>query len=109
MENGVIPRETVGTSYYIAPEVIQSDYDEKCDMWSIGVILHILLSGRPPFDGKNDREIIRNILSFNFDIQIPEMRNVSYKAIDVVQQLITQDSTRRYSAYEVLEHDWVYY
>jgi len=51
----------VGTAYYIAPEVLNMKYDEKCDLWSIGVILYIMLSGFPPFNGKDDYEIIKNI------------------------------------------------
>jgi calcium-dependent protein kinase len=52
---------TFGTPYYIAPEVIRGIYNEKCDLWSCGVILFILLTGKPPFDGKNEEEITQNV------------------------------------------------
>ena len=51
----------IGTSYYIAPEVLQLDYDERCDIWSAGVILYILVTAAPPFDGNDDREIMENV------------------------------------------------
>ena len=43
--------EAVGTPYTVAPEVIRGSYDEKCDLWAIGVITYLLLSGEPPFGG----------------------------------------------------------
>ena len=42
-------------SYYLAPEIMEANYDERCDIWSLGVILYILLSALPPFDGNNDK------------------------------------------------------
>jgi calcium-dependent protein kinase len=53
--------QRLGTPYYIAPEILKKKYDEKCDIWSIGVILHILLCGSPPFQGRNDDLIFEQI------------------------------------------------
>ena len=44
----------VGTSYYVAPEVIAKKYDERCDIWSLGVLLHVIVSASPPFPGDDD-------------------------------------------------------
>jgi len=53
--------QIVGTSYYIAPEVLAKNYTQKSDLWSLGVIFFMLLSGRCPFGGTNDFEIQENV------------------------------------------------
>ena len=52
-----------GTPYYIAPEIFGNNgYGKKCDLFSFGVIIYILLCGYPPFNGNNDEKIMTNIL-----------------------------------------------
>ncbi len=53
--------EIIGTPYYIAPEVLQQKYTSKCDIWSIGVVTYILLSGNPPFNGNKDDDILEKV------------------------------------------------
>jgi calcium-dependent protein kinase len=50
-----------GSCYYVAPEILSGTYDMRCDVWALGVILHIFLAGCPPFNGESDFKIFRAI------------------------------------------------
>lgn len=96
-----------GTPYYIAPEVISQSYDEKCDEWSCGVILYILLCGSPPFNGKNDIEIMEAVRKGKFTFDRPEFAMVSQEAKDLISKLLTVNIHQRISAEDALEHPWL--
>jgi|JI10StandDraft_1071094.scaffolds.fasta_scaffold364048_1 calcium-dependent protein kinase len=101
--------EKLGTAYYIAPEVIKKKYNEKCDLWSCGVIMYILLSGEPPFnDPKADNEaIMKKVEKGKYDISKGVWKAVSAEAKDLIKKLLTYDPADRISAEEALKHPWV--
>ena len=69
--------EKLGTPYYIAPEVLQKNYGSKCDIWSIGVITFIILSGIPPFNGASDQEIMKKVKLGKFNFNDPVWKAIS--------------------------------
>ena len=69
--------EKLGTPYYIAPEVISQNYTSKCDIWSIGVIVYILLCGQPPFTGKTDNDIMKAVRAGKVSFMEDAWRTVS--------------------------------
>jgi len=95
-----------GTPYYIAPEVLEGNYDEKCDIWSCGVILYIMLCGYPPFDGESEEEILEKVKKGSFDFPKEEWKNISKDAIDLIQKMLTFESNKRISALDCLSHNW---
>ena len=105
-EKGHQENKYVGSSYYMAPEIIKRKYDEKCDLWSIGVILYILLTGRPPFDGNDDDEILENVKKGVYDKWAYPFPLLSPHAKDLIFNLLQYDPKKRLSAEEALDHPW---
>jgi len=102
-------RTKAGTPYYIAPEILSKNarYNEKCDIWSCGVILYIMLTGTPPFSGETDSEILEAVRRGAVSFNIPEMIRVSKEAKELIKHCCEKNVGKRYSAQEVLATSWI--
>ena len=103
-KRGEIQDKIVGSIYYIAPEVLEKRYNSKCDLWSCGVIMFILLTGVPPFGGNSNRVIVEKILKHDYDKTLLNKRCRACK--DLIAQLLERDITKRIRADGALKHRW---
>ncbi|KOB89139.1 calcium-dependent protein kinase 1 [Plasmodium falciparum Dd2] len=100
-------RDRLGTAYYIAPEVLRKKYNEKCDVWSCGVILYILLCGYPPFGGQNDQDIIKKVEKGKYYFDFNDWKNISEEAKELIKLMLTYDYNKRITAKEALNSKWI--
>ena len=108
LKKGELLNENVGTPLYIAPEIINNKkYNEKCDLWSCGVIMYMILSGQPPFKGENEEEIYQAIKNGKFNFDDEKWDEISNEAKDLIKNLLMKDINKRYSAKEALNHPWI--
>jgi len=92
---------------YVAPGVQLKNYDEKCDVWSCGVMLYILLSGTVPFTGATRNELCHNIQRGIFSITGQRWDAVSSSARELVKMMMIRDKAKRCTAFEALNHPWI--
>eukprot|EP00922_Rhytidocystis_sp_ex-Travisia-forbesii_P018963 GHVS01028161.1.p1 GENE.GHVS01028161.1~~GHVS01028161.1.p1 ORF type:complete len:704 (+),score=129.27 GHVS01028161.1:94-2205(+) len=102
-----ILKEKLGTAYYIAPEVLQSNYDQQCDVWSCGVILYVLLCGYPPFNGATDPEIMDKVRLGEFRFLDADWKEVSEDAKSLIREMLTIDTKKRITSAAALRHKWI--
>ncbi|KAK2822476.1 hypothetical protein Q5P01_022541 [Channa striata] len=106
------PREKLrvnfGTPEFLAPEVINYDFVSfNTDMWSLGVITYMLLSGLSPFLGDDDNETLNNILACQWNFEEQEFVDTSEEAKDFISKLLVANKSWRTSASEALRHPWL--
>ena len=101
--------EPFGTISYVAPEVLQEKpYDQKSDLWSVGIITYLLLCGCLPFDDENDeKEIARQTIQDPVPFYNVLWKNLSNEARDFVDRLLQKDPNKRMSVKEALNHCWI--
>jgi calcium-dependent protein kinase len=104
--NGARFKKFIGTNYYIAPEVIAENYNEKCDIWSCGVILYIMLCGYPPFYGVTNKEIYHSIQFTRLIFKKDEWDDISTEAIQLITAMLDKNPATRPNAYECLKFKW---
>merc|ERR1712156_1044751 len=121
----------VGSAEFMAPEVVEAfmddterdlAYDKRCDLWSLGIIMYILLCGYPPFSGNcgsqcgwNQGEpcnacqelLFHSIQDGHFDFPEAEWKDISNEAKDLISKLLVKDARQRLSAEMVSAHPWV--
>ncbi|KAI8799950.1 kinase-like domain-containing protein [Cladochytrium replicatum] len=98
-----------GTPIYLAPEVIEQkfSYDSRVDLYSAGVILFYMLSGRAPFEGKTEMEVFEKIKRGQIDWSMPVWKTMSETGIDLVRQLIRPNPNDRIPLSQIEKHPWM--
>mmetsp|Transcript_5770 Transcript_5770/g.11541 ORF Transcript_5770/g.11541 Transcript_5770/m.11541 type:complete len:798 (-) Transcript_5770:24-2417(-) len=108
---GEYHNEQVGTPYTVAPEIINGSYDEKSDIWALGVIAYLTLSGVTPFgglDGENLLLVKQNIMRAKLKFEPPEVwENVSSDGINFVTRLLQADPANRPTAKQAQKDPWI--
>ncbi|XP_017266326.1 death-associated protein kinase 3 [Kryptolebias marmoratus] len=97
-----------GTPEFVAPEIVNYEpLGLEADMWSIGVITYILLSGASPFLGETKQETLTNISAVNYDFDEEYFSNTSELAKDFIRRLLVKDPKKRMTIDESLQHPWI--
>ena len=94
----------IGTSIYCSPEVVDNLYDERCDEWSCGVLMYILLCGEPPFYGETEEEIFDKVKKCEYSFSNPAFKKVSKNCKDLIRRLLEPKKQYRIKAKEALRH-----
>lgn len=99
-------KSLVGTPSYVAPEIIKKNYNMLCDIWSVGVMLYLFLSGKHPFTGSSSNQVFDAILNQDLSFRDRIWSAVSDNAKDLISKMLTKDPDYRITAAEALKDPW---
>lgn len=104
--DGQFMRTKAGSSYYVAPQVLSGKYDKSSDLWSCGVILHIMLCGYPPFYGETEEEVITKVKRGTFVFDKKDWKKISDDAQILIRFLLKMNPHERCTAQQALDDTW---
>ncbi|XP_060030314.1 death-associated protein kinase 2 isoform X6 [Erinaceus europaeus] len=108
IEDGVEFKNIFGTPEFVAPEIVNYEpLGLEADMWSIGVITYILLSGASPFLGDTKQETLSNITAVSYDFDEEFFSQTSELAKDFIRKLLVKETKKRLTIQEALRHPWI--
>lgn len=96
----------VGSPLFVAPEVLSGNYTKKCDIWSLGVILFILVGGYPPFLGNDNADTNMKIKKMKYKFKEDNFKDASEEVIDLIKHCLVKEE-ERFDIEQVLEHKWI--
>ncbi|GJM98556.1 hypothetical protein PR202_ga15580 [Eleusine coracana subsp. coracana] len=105
--NGQKLSGVAGSPAYVAPEVLSGSYSENVDIWSAGVLLHVLLLGSLPFQGGSLDAVFEAIKTVELDFNSKPWESISGLGQDLIGRMLSRDVSSRITAAEVLSHPWV--
>lgn len=106
-EGGKLMSTKAGTPYYMAPQVLQGNYDKACDIWSCGAIVYAMLFGYPPFYGKNDKEVLSKVRKGTFSFAHEDWQYISKDAKTLIAWMLKFNPEERCTAEKALKNTWI--
>lgn len=106
-EPGEMFKTKLGTPYYVAPQVLFGSYDYRCDLWSCGAILYLMLSNVQAFSGETDDVILSKVRRAEYSLTGPAWNNVSENAKMLIRNLLKMSDSERYTAKKALDVEWL--
>jgi calcium-dependent protein kinase len=96
----------IGTPSYVSPEVLAGHYNYKCDIWAIGVITYMLLSGEPPFYGKDERATLQSVRYGKWKFPEESFKDISAEAKHFIRICLSLSLSSRPTAAVAMTHKW---